>query len=182
MKRILLLLALAVGAFAADTPVLISDTLNLQSPTHWNGVITVSWPKFTASGGTTVAKGSQDFTITDGAINIGLYSTVGASPSFLYAVRYRSTDAATRGLTWTETWGVPDTGPVTLFTVRQASNAVMVSAVGKANGTYCLTVLNGVVTGLTACTGGGGGALSWASLTDGQWTAMTDGQWTAITN
>ena len=34
----------------------------------------------------------------------------------------------------------------------------------------------------TLTCGGSGGALSWASLTNGQWTGMTNGQWTAMTN
>src|SRR5690242_1557166 len=103
-KPILLLLCLSVPTYAADTPVQILDTFNLQQAQHWNGVITVSWPAFTASGGTVVAKGTRDYTVTDGAVNISLYSTVGASPSFLYTANFRTTDAQNRGLTFRQTW------------------------------------------------------------------------------
>lgn len=95
-----------------DTPVLLNDTLFMQQAVGWNGEITVSWPAFTASGGTQVAKGSRTYTITDGVISISLYSNEGAAPTFLYTARYRSTDAASRGVTWTETWWIPSTGPV----------------------------------------------------------------------
>lgn len=124
MRSILVVLCLVTSAAlnAADTPVLISDTLNLQSPANWNGEITVSWPAFTSSGGSPVAKGSKPFMITDGAISIGLFSNEGATPAFVYTVRFRSTGAADRGLTWTETWYVPASGPVTLNDVRRSSS------------------------------------------------------------
>jgi hypothetical protein len=106
----------------ADTAVSIVDTLYLQSATPWQGEITLSWPAFTASGGTRVAGGSRTFAITTGAISITLYSTVGAAPSFLYTAKYRSTGPSDRGLTWTETWSVPSSGTaVNLGAVRSSS-------------------------------------------------------------
>lgn len=193
-KPILLLLCLSVPTYAADTPVQILDTFNLQQAQHWNGVITVSWPAFTASGGTSVAKGTRDYTVTDGAVNISLYSTVGASPSFLYTANFRTTDAQNRGLTFRQTWYVPASGPVTLRDVVRAStlgtglayvgpwagrvtsphtnDLILVTDAGSAGvcntsgGTsYALCAWSGTAWVAASGSGGGGGGGVWGTIT-----------------
>lgn len=117
------LLLFAASLYAADTPVLVSDIFYLQSPDAWNGTITVSWPSFTTAQGTQIAKGSREYVVTSGVIAIPLYATQGAAPSVVYTVRWRSTGAGDRGMTWTEYWSVPiSSTSVNLQTVRPVSS------------------------------------------------------------
>lgn len=189
MKLLLAAITAAIPLFAADTPVQILDTFNLQQAAHWNGVITVSWPAFTASGGTQVAKGSRDYTVTDGAINISLYSTVGANPAFLYVANFRTTDAQNRGLTFRQTWFVPAAGPVTLRDVVRASTiGTGLAYVGPYAGRPAAPHANDLIlvsdaTSTGSCSTSGGTAYGLCAWNGSAWTAAggSGGVWGAIT-
>jgi len=53
-------------------------------------------------------------------------------------------------------------------------------ATGLSNGSYCLSVVNGQVTGLTAC--GGGGGLQLNTLTNSQLTSLTNSTLASMVN
>jgi hypothetical protein len=124
---------------------------------------------------------------TNGAFSAQVVPTDTQTPSMQY---YSINCSGTRGwsksgawivptsvspVDWDAVWvNAPPSPPITFLPAQ-------IYAGGLSTGTYCLSVTNGAVTGLAPCSGGGG-ALSWSGLTNGQWSGLTNGQWTGMTN
>ena len=180
--RTILLFAIALP-LAAQTVVtgsaLVGPTGALAS-----GTITITAVEpFTAAGGVRVTTVPVRVTVVNGAFSVALYPNDTGNPITSYRASWQL--AGARPLL--ENWVVPTSStPVTAAAVATAGGfAVQLGNIypgAIADGNYCVVVVGGVITGLTPCSGSGGGALSWAALTDAQWTALTDAQWTALTN
>jgi len=122
-RRILWLLSLCLGAFvvsaSAQTLVNVNDTLYNADGTKASGRIVISWDPFTA-GSTTVDGGTLTYTIPSsgvnwGVVNVSLYPNVGASPA---GTSYRAQYFLANRASYSETWVVPASGPVTIAAVR----------------------------------------------------------------
>lgn len=115
MKKLLLLMALAVGAFAQLQT--LTDTLTTPLGGTFNGTITVTLnnpgkaqPLYYSS--TTLTGASQTFTITSGVVSMSLYANSTIVPAGTsYTARY----VPSTGSAYSETWVVP----VGATTIRQ---------------------------------------------------------------
>lgn len=114
----LLTLATMCAVLQAQTPptTTVSDTVFRADGTPGAGTLLISWPGFTASGGTAIAGGTQSVTLgSGGALSVALVSNAGATPSTtVYTVVYQLTDGTVK----TEYWVVPTSSPATLAAVR----------------------------------------------------------------
>jgi hypothetical protein len=116
MKKLLLILALALPSFAQ---VAINDTVSLADGTPWRGYVEISWPAFTTSSGTAVARGSRVVYVGSGSLAVTLYPNEGGAPTVAYTASFRGQSARD---TWTETWSLAVSPSVTtLGAVRRSS-------------------------------------------------------------
>ncbi len=94
----------------------ISDTVYRADGNPAGGVLLISWPAFTTSGGQTVAAGKTSATLgSGGALSVALVPNTGATPTeTLYTVVYQLDDGTAK----TEYWLVPATSPATVAQVR----------------------------------------------------------------
>ena len=136
-------LCVLCGSGSAQTLTQISDTLYNADGTKASGRVVISWDPFTTSGNVTVDGGTKTYTIpatgaSTGVVVVSLYPNAGATPAGTsYRVRYYLAN----GASYTETWVVPATSPVTIAGVR------VLPPLPSPTATY-LTQLNG----LTAAT------------------------------
>lgn len=104
---------------AAQTPATttVSDTVYRADGAPATGVLLISWPGFTASGGQAVAAGTKNVTLgTGGSLSVALVPNANANPAnAYYTVVYQLSDVVK-----TEFWIVPTTSPTTLAVVRTA--------------------------------------------------------------
>jgi hypothetical protein len=177
-----LALVIASGVNAQTTRTTITDTIYDGA----GGLVTGSCTYSLASGRATGAAGSQvaaepvTVRFTSGAFSALVVPTDTMTPSGQsYTVRC----SGTRGWSKSGYWTVPTSGsPITLDAVWVSVAPVppvtflpsQINARGKATGTYCLTVVDGVVTGLVLCTAGSG-------TTPATWSAMTSA-WSSYTS
>ena len=91
----LLLMAMAVSAHAqGPASTIVSDTVYRADGNFAGGVLLISWPAFTTSGGQTVAAGTTSATLSaGGALSVALVPNAGATPAgTLYVVVYQLDD------------------------------------------------------------------------------------------
>ena len=62
----------------------VTDTVYDATGNAANGTMIISWPAFTTAGGTQVAEGSTNATITSGVFSVALVPNVGATPAGVY--------------------------------------------------------------------------------------------------
>lgn len=130
MKKLLLVLALCLPMFAQTAA--INDTIYASPGVLWKGYVEVTWPAFTTSAGTVVARGSRTVAVLDGNLAITLYANDGATPS---GVAYTATF---RGpATHSETWLLAASPSITtLSAVRLASStSVLLSQIASGGAT-----------------------------------------------
>lgn len=99
----------------------VADTVYMANGSPAQGILVITWPAFVAADGTGVAPGSLDVTLgTNGALNVALTPTAGASPAGVYyTVVYQLQPSEVR----TEYWLVPTSSPATLAEVRTTPGA-----------------------------------------------------------
>jgi trimeric autotransporter adhesin len=120
----LFLLVLTASALAQNPPLTtVSDTVFQANGQPATGVLLISWPAFTTSGGSAVAGGETTTTLgANGALSVQLVPNTNATPAeTYYTVVYQLSDGVR-----TEYWMVPATSPATLSEVR--------TVLGAANG------------------------------------------------
>jgi hypothetical protein len=117
-----LFLLLLTASALAQNPALttISDTVYQADGQPAAGVLLISWPEFTTSGGQAVAAGETTTTLgANGALSVQLVPNASAIPAnTVYTVVYQLSDAVR-----TEYWVVPASSPATLAQVRTVLGA-----------------------------------------------------------
>jgi hypothetical protein len=100
----------------AQTRTSIRDTLYNADGSRTAGQIEITWNGFRSADGKTIAAGKTTRRITDGVLDLALVPNAGATPAGTsYAVTY----LLTSGLSYSETWVVPQSDtPVSLAAVR----------------------------------------------------------------
>jgi hypothetical protein len=123
LGRLFLLLLTASGLAQNPPLTTVSDTVFQANGQPATGVLLISWPAFTTSGGSAVAGGETTTTLgANGALSVQLVPNANATPAdTYYTVVYQLGDAVR-----TEYWIVPATSPATLSEVR--------TVLGAANG------------------------------------------------
>lgn len=167
MKSLLLAaLAFAGLAFGActlpdgNTGIQISDPKLMQLGRLMNGTIDLQI-RYTLTGTSTTVQSTKRLTVTAGVVDDC------EPPSAVIVATYQvSRPSPLSGVdTSTRYWTVPASGgPYKVKEIETATAATpsmrltfpQLPTGGAATGTYCLQVVNGVVTGLTACLIGGG--------------------------
>jgi hypothetical protein len=104
IKRLVLSCAFALSLHAGTQ---ITDTLYTATGERFNGKLTLSWNGWTALGGGSIAPGSQNITITGGALNINLEPNDTATPAGTYYTVWMQPNA---GKGRTEYWYVQASG------------------------------------------------------------------------
>ena len=119
MTALLFLLAsgfwLLTPAVHAQVTVNILDTLKNADGTNASGRLLITWNPFTTAAGITIDGGTINYTIIAGVINLNLTPNIGAAPA---GTSYRARYTLANGATYTETWVVPASGPVTIAAIR----------------------------------------------------------------
>ncbi|HEX8817581.1 MAG TPA: hypothetical protein VF753_18970 [Terriglobales bacterium] len=117
-----LFLLLLTASALAQNPALttVSDTVYQADGAPATGVLLISWPEFTTSGGQAVAAGETTTTLgSNGALSVQLVPNASAIPAnTVYTVVYQLTDVVK-----TEYWVVPASSPATLAQVRTVLGA-----------------------------------------------------------
>lgn len=156
---------------------LASGTIVITASTSW-----------TATDGTLVEPVSKTVSVSNGAFSVLLEpNDQSTSLGTFYQVVYHLSNAIKRN----ETWVVPTSSvPLTVSQVVYTTPPIVPTMIGPqaifakgiSDGSYCLNVVAGIVTGLTLCSGGTGGttALSFAALTSTEWSNLTSTQWSAL--
>jgi hypothetical protein len=191
MTRLLLFFSISASLFAQTTTVTEPvDGADLQGA-NGRGSIQISAP--CRSGTTHVGLAPIPVTVSGGAFSVNLVPNDTCIPAGTsYTVTWQMS-SATPGAAqqWQEIWVVPTSStPVTvdsiIVQVAPSPNLLLpptqIAAAGLGNGTYCLNVVAGVITGLVVCTGGGGGSSSWSLTTSSSWTSVTSTSWTGLTS
>ncbi len=108
-------LVLFVSSSAAQVRTAVRDVLYNADGSRASGQIEITWNSFAAADGKTIAAGKITRRITDGVLDVSLVPTEGATPAGAsYAVSY----VLSSGISYSETWSVPASGPVRLSAVR----------------------------------------------------------------
>lgn len=133
---------------------------------------------------------------TDGALSVSLIPTDAVTPAGQYyrvtcqvPTQRAASGRTISGYSWGPTyWLVPTSGSTldvsaVEITTAPASPTIAFlprsAPAGTADGTYCVQVASGIVTGLIACSGGGGSSpATWATITS-TWATVT-GTWAGI--
>ena len=116
LLRTICVICVICGSSAfAQTQVTITDTLKNADATNAAGRIVISWDPFTTAAGVTVAGGTKTYTVTAGAISLTLTPNTGATPA---GTSYKARYYLTNGASYTETWVIPASGPVTINAIR----------------------------------------------------------------
>ncbi|MGH9523537.1 MAG: hypothetical protein ACRD3E_13505, partial [Terriglobales bacterium] len=111
------LVAVALPVRAADpAKTIIADTIYRADGTAAKGTLLIAWPAFSTADGKPVAAGSMSVKIgVNGAVNIPLIPTQGATPS---GSAYKVVIALDDGSSSTEYWAVPALSPTTIAAIR----------------------------------------------------------------
>lgn len=120
------LVALAMPMRAADPQkTIVSDVVYRADGSTAKGTILISWPAFSTADGKPVAAGSMNVKIgVNGAVNIALIPTQGATPS---GTAYKVVIALDDGSSSTEYWAVPTLSPTTIAAIRATQVPVTVA-------------------------------------------------------
>lgn len=174
MMRLTLLLVLYSGAILRAQPATtqISDVVYNQDATKFNGTLTVSLASGSAaSGGTKILRSVSRETIRDGVVSLALVPNVNATPantSYLFQYSNGTSETCTIPVSNSPITLSPYCVPGAPFTPTPVVPLAWLNVTGTPNGNYCATVAGGRITGLTACSNGGGGGGTWGSAS-GTW-------------
>ncbi len=113
------LLMLGSLALAADpNKTIVSDTIYRADGTPASGTLMISWPAFNTADGKPVGAGTKHVKIgADGAVNIELVPTAGATPAGTY---YKVVLSLDDGTSSQEYWAVPTLSPTTIAAIRSS--------------------------------------------------------------
>ncbi|MGH8248628.1 MAG: hypothetical protein ACREUU_19640, partial [Gammaproteobacteria bacterium] len=115
IPALLCALGLSAVILRAQATVTVRDTIYNADGTKAAGTVTVTWRNFTSPDGKAIAGGKLTRTIADGALEVALVPNIGATPSGTsYTVVYQLAN----GVSYTEYWVIPATGPVSVSSVR----------------------------------------------------------------
>ena len=108
-----------MAAYAAEpAKTVVSDTIYRADGSPASGTMVISWPAFVTADGKPVAAGSKTVKIgADGAINIPLVPTQGATPSGTY---YKVVLSLDDGASSQEYWTVPTLSPTSIAAIRSS--------------------------------------------------------------
>ncbi len=120
------LVAPAFGATGWGFPLLLAtepaktvviDTLYRADGTPASGTLVISWPAFVSADGKPVAAGSLTVKVRDGAVNLPLVPTQGATPAGTY---YKVVVSLDDGAASQEYWAVPTLSPTNIASIRSS--------------------------------------------------------------
>jgi hypothetical protein len=113
------LLMFGMAAYAAEpAKTVVSDTIYRADGSPASGTMVISWPAFVTADGKPVAAGSMNIKIGhDGAVNIPLVPTQGATPSGTY---YKVVLNLDDGASSQEYWTVPTLSPTSIAAIRSS--------------------------------------------------------------
>lgn len=169
------------GTFVAGTGDRVSGTCDIQAVSP-----------FTSPGGFRVVGPKVTVAFSEGAFSVSLLPTDTAAPASYYTVACSSPPQTVSGrkvlpFTWPPMkWLVPTSAAVldisAVITGQPPAPGLLILLTQippGSTGTFCLTSTNGVIAWL-ACTGGSGGAQSWATLSSSSWAALTSSTWSSL--
>lgn len=113
------LLMIGIAAYAAEpAKTVVSDTIYRADGSAASGTMVISWPAFVTGDGKPVAAGSKTVKIgANGAVNISLVPTQGATPAGTY---YKVVLSLDDGASSQEYWTVPTLSPTSIAAIRSA--------------------------------------------------------------
>ncbi|MGA2000257.1 MAG: hypothetical protein ABSG52_09700 [Terriglobales bacterium] len=113
------LLMFGIAAYAAEpAKTVVSDTIYRADGSPASGTMMISWPAFVTGDGKPVAAGSKTVKIgADGAVNIPLVPTQGATPAGTY---YKVVLSLDDGASSQEYWTVPTLSPTSIAAIRSS--------------------------------------------------------------
>ena len=190
MKTLLLILATcAIAAFAQPATTQITDTVyNQDSGLPFNGSLTVSLTSGSMVSGTyTVLRSLPRKTITNGALSIALVPNDTATPantSYTFSFSNGSSLTCTIPTSATPIRLGPHCVPGAPFTPTPSVLIAWLNASGATCTHCCLdrSSTTGKFTGFSECSGGGGGGLSLATLTNSDLASLTNTTLLSLTN
>ncbi|MBZ5566668.1 MAG: discoidin domain-containing protein [Acidobacteriia bacterium] len=157
------LLLFGHAAWAADpAKTLIQDTLYRADGSPAAGTLVVSWPAFVTADGKSVAAGSLSVKIRDGAVNLPLVPTQGATPAGTY---YKVIFTLDNGASSQEYWSVPSNSPTSISAIRSSvvPATVALQVVSREYVDSAIAAAAGTPSNPLALNKGGTGQSSWTS-------------------
>jgi hypothetical protein len=188
MLKLLSLLILGVGASVAQTTTVAQTILNPDGTQATGQVAFRIAAACNTPAGTYVGDKTITIHFTNGAFSVAL----APNDTCLPASTYGATWLLSGGHSWEETWFVPtSSSPLRVSSVVIPSipapsifiSPPQIMAAGLSNGSYCLSVANGVVSGLVTCASGTTNPFAgqtWRQLTASVWSQMTTYTWSQM--
>jgi len=184
MMKLPFLFLLAIGAFAQMTTV----TGKLAVPTEdlLNGTCSIqAAASFSSGSGYRILGAPVVVKFQNGILKVQLAPTDTVSPpGMYYRVQCTAPLQAINGHSagpWTSpvwTWNVPtSSSPVDIGVVNTGA---LLNVIGLGNGSYCVTVAGGAVSGVSTGSCSSGTPLSWGTLTLAEWASLTGSAWSTL--